>query len=72
MKTTIAPGALDEIAHLIGATSDHDLATFIGVTEDELEGIRYGRALTPQSLARLAGITEARRKTEQLIATLTA
>lgn len=72
MKTTIAPGALDEIAHLIGATSDHDLAAFIGVTEDELESMRYGRALTPQSLARLAGITEARRKADALMATLTA
>lgn len=72
MKTTIAPGALDEIAHLIGATSDHDLATFIGVTEDELEGIRYGRGLTKQAVVRIAGRTEARRKTDQLIANLTA
>lgn len=72
MKTTIAPGVLDEIARLIGATSDHDLATFIGVTEDELEGIRYGRALTPQSVARLAGAAEARRKANNILDELTA
>lgn len=72
MKTTIAPGALDEIAHDIGAHSDAELAAFFGVTEDELEAMRYGRALTPQSVARLAGAAEARRKANNILDELTA
>ncbi|MDD7586409.1 MAG: hypothetical protein SPK00_03365 [Corynebacterium glucuronolyticum] len=71
MKTTIAPGALDEIAHLIGATSDHDLAAFMGVTEEDLEKIRYG-TLTTASIAKLAAKAEARQKANSLMESLTA
>lgn len=67
----LQPGALDEIARLIDAHSDQDLAAFMGVTEEDLEKIRYGR-LGPAAIAKLAAKAEARQKANQLMATLTA
>lgn len=41
MLKKIRPGALDEIAHNIGAKSDQELAKFLGITATDLERIRY-------------------------------
>lgn len=53
----LRPGFLDNLAADIDAKSDHDLATFLGLTEKQLENLRYGAEITPQT----AAILEARR-----------
>lgn len=57
MKMKLRPGFLDQLAADINAKSDHDLATFLGLTEKQLEHLRYGAEITPQT----AAILEARR-----------
>lgn len=42
MTRRLRPGALDEIAEMIDAKSDSDLAKFLGMTEKQLEAVRYG------------------------------
>ncbi|MDK7179939.1 hypothetical protein QP446_04045 [Corynebacterium riegelii] len=69
--SSLHPGALDEIAHLINAKSDQDLAAFMGVTQEDLEKIRYG-TLTTASIAKLAAKAEARQKANSLMESLTA
>lgn len=39
-----APGTLDAIGHALGVTGDWQLAQNLGVTFDELQAVRYGRA----------------------------
>lgn len=53
----LRPGFLDQLAADINAKSDYDLASFLGLTEKQLENLRYGAEITPQT----AAILEARR-----------
>jgi len=57
MKMKLRPGFLDNLAADIDAKSDYDLASFLGLTEKQLEHLRYGAEITPQA----AAILEARR-----------
>lgn len=45
VKKRLRPGALDEIAEMIDAKSDQDLAKFLALTVEELEAIRYGAGI---------------------------
>lgn len=54
----LQPGYLDGLARDIGAKSDQDLAGFLGITTKQLENLRYGAEITPQT----AAILEARRQ----------
>lgn len=53
----LRPGFLDQLAADINAKSDYDLASFLGLTEKQLENLRYGAEITPQT----AAVLEARR-----------
>ncbi|WP_368267030.1 hypothetical protein [Corynebacterium ulcerans] len=64
---TLRPGLLDELAHQAGATSDKQLAAFIGITETELETLRYG-AGTPATLIAFAEKAQAHRRAADLLA----
>ncbi|WP_276923324.1 hypothetical protein [Corynebacterium pyruviciproducens] len=57
MAVRLKPGFLDELGRDIGATTDAEVAGFLGITEDQLEALRYGGKLDPQSVA----VLEARR-----------
>ncbi|WP_304323875.1 hypothetical protein [Corynebacterium frankenforstense] len=54
----LKPGYLDGLARDIDAKSDRDLATFLGITTQQLEQLRYGAPITPMA----ASILEARRQ----------
>ena len=55
----IRPGVLDTIAQKIGATSDKELATFLGIKPHHLEAIRYGKPLNLLTAAQLQARIEA-------------
>lgn len=54
----LQPGYLDGLARDIDAKSDQGLAGFLGITTKQLENLRYGAEITPQT----AAILEARRQ----------
>ncbi|RSZ61513.1 hypothetical protein EAH68_12670 [Corynebacterium hylobatis] len=55
----VRPGALDEIAQMIDAKSDSDVAKFLGVSERELEAMRYGHGVGVLQAAVIAKRREA-------------
>lgn len=63
----VRPGALDEIARDIGAKSDRDLATFLGVTTRDLEAMRYGEGIDLLDAADILRRREAHRKAMDLL-----
>lgn len=63
----LKPGALEEIAHKIDARSDNDVAKFLGVTEDELEALRYGAPLTILKAATITARREAHLRAADLL-----
>ncbi|WP_257160371.1 hypothetical protein [Corynebacterium cystitidis] len=65
MKQVIAPGVLDEIAHHAGARSDKELAAFIGITEKDLEALRYGA--TTAGIVAFAAKAQAHRKAADML-----
>lgn len=63
----LKPGALEEIAHKIDARSDNDVAKFLGVTEDQLEALRYGASLSILKAATIANRREAHLRAADLL-----
>lgn len=47
------PGAIDELAAELGATSSRETAAILGITPDQLEELRYGE-VTPATALVLA------------------
>lgn len=50
----LRPGALDELAAELGATSSQEAALLLGITTEQLEELRYGGAVAPGTAAALA------------------
>ena len=67
MKRRLRPGALDEIAEMIDAKSDLDLAKFLGITEGELEAIRYGAGINIIKAADIVRRRDAHLKAVELL-----
>lgn len=63
----LSPGALDEIAQMIDAKSDAELASFLGVAEPHLEKLRYGGKVNLIQAADLARRREAHLKAAELL-----
>lgn len=63
----LKPGALDEIAHMIDAKSDADLAGFLGITEEQLEKLRYGGKVPLLQAADFVRRREAHLKAAELL-----
>lgn len=68
MKTTayIRPGVLDEIARDVDARSDKQLAAFLGVTEKQLQSLRYGTTDAASVIA-FAARAQAHRKAADVL-----
>ncbi|GEM_PF-2283914 len=63
---TIRPGVLDELARDAEARSDKDLASFLGITEKQLEALRYG-VPTAASVVAFAAKAQAHRKAASIL-----
>ena len=63
----IQPGFLDRLAADINAKSDKDLATFLGLTEKQLENLRYGGELTEVDAAVLVARRSAHLKAAEIL-----
>lgn len=68
----IRPGALEEIAQMINAKSDRELAGFLGITEMQLENIRYGAPIGVLQSADIVRRREAHLRAAELLTTDTA
>ncbi|BAC17634.1 hypothetical protein HMPREF0290_0902 [Corynebacterium efficiens YS-314] len=66
-EVQIKPGALDEIANMIDAKSDADLAGFLGITEKQLESLRYGAGLDILQAAEIVKRREAHIRAAELL-----
>ena len=62
----IRPGVLDELARETGARSDKDLAAFLGITETQLEVLRYA-VPDPAAVIAFAAKAQAHRKAADLL-----
>lgn len=71
-RRSLATGTLDAIAVNIGAKSDSDLAAFLGITEKNLENLRYGGKLTFLQAADITARVEAHHQAATLLKTATA
>lgn len=63
----LRPGALDEIAEMIDAKSDRQLAQFLGITEADLEAIRYGAGINLLKAADIVRRRDAHLKAAELL-----
>lgn len=66
-RKRLRPGALDEIASMIDAKSDRDLAAFLGITERQLEHMRYGDGVTVIQAADIIRRRDAHIKAAELL-----
>lgn len=71
-RHSLASGKLDAIAQKIGAKSDADLASFLGISEKVLEGLRYGAELTLLQAAEITARVEAHSQAADLLKTAVA
>ena len=62
MAVRLRPGFLDELGRDIGAKPDAEVAGFLGITEEQLEALRYGGKLDQRSAAILEARREAHKK----------
>lgn len=68
MKRTleVRPGVLDELAREAGARSDKELSAFLGISEKQLENLRYGHA-SASTVVAFAAKAQTRRKAAELL-----
>ncbi|OKX85154.1 hypothetical protein [Corynebacterium glutamicum] len=71
-RHSFASGKLDEIAQKIGAKSDADLASFLGISEKVLESLRYGAELSLLQAAEITARVEAHAQAADLLKTAVA
>lgn len=71
IKKPLKPGAFDEIASVLGASSDEELAAHIGLTVEELRTARY-EGLGIVDADRIVRLYEAHRKTADMLRAATA
>lgn len=63
----LRPGFLDQLAADINAKSDKELATFLGLTEKQLERLRYGGELSEVDAAILVARRAAHLKAAEIL-----
>lgn len=71
VKKPLKPGAFDEIASVLGATSDEELAAHIGLSVEELRKARY-EGLGIVDADRITRLYQAHKKTTEILKTAAA